>query len=387
MALFQKKVEEKASIMVDTHADASRVKAPKKQRIGKVNAKDLTMFCRQFATMQAAGVGLVRCLAVLEQQAGSPSLKAVIREVQYSVESGETLTKSLARFPRVFSNLFIGLVRAGEVGGVLEETLDRLATFLEDDLKLKRKVKAAMTYPVIVMFLALVIVIGLVTFIVPQFMVMFNDFEVDMPQVTLTLMSISNFMTTPANVIILASVIFGLVLAFNRIRATKTGALYIDKMILKIPVFGVLIHMVALSRFSRTMATMLSSGVPILQSLETVAGAIGNEVIAAGILDARNAIREGERIADPLGRTGLFPPMVLQMITIGEETGSIDDMLSKVADFYEAEVDAQLDSLTAALEPILIVFLGGVVGFIVVAMFMPIVSLIDGLSGSGSGEE
>ena len=386
MALFQKKQEAKASIFVDPMADSSKVKAPKKQRIGKVNGKDLTMFCRQFATMQAAGVGLVRCLAVLEQQAGSPSLKAVIREVQYSVESGETLTRSLSRFPKIFSNLFIGLVRAGEVGGVLEETLDRLATFLEDDLKLKRKVKAAMTYPVIVMFLAIVIVIGLVTLIVPQFMVMFEDFEVEMPQITLMLMNISNFLTNITNIIILSSVIFGLVLAFNRIRATKTGALYIDKMILKIPVFGVLIHMVALSRFSRTMATMLSSGVPILQSLETVAGAIGNEVIAAGILDARNAIREGERIADPLGRTGLFPPMVLQMITIGEETGAIDDMLSKVADFYEGEVEAQLDSLTAALEPILIVFLGGVVGFIVVAMFMPIVSLIDGLSGS-SGEE
>jgi len=388
MALFQKKQqEERASAMVDPQADATKVRAPKKQRIGRVNAKDLTMFCRQFATMQAAGVGLVRCLAVLEQQAGSPSLKAVIREVQYSVESGETLTRSLSRFPRVFSNLFIGLVRAGEVGGVLEETLDRLATFLEDDLKLKRKVKAAMTYPVIVMILAIGIVIGLVTFIVPQFMQMFSDFEVDMPAITMMLIGISNFMTNITNIIIIAAVITALVIAFNRIKATKTGAFYIDKFTLKIPVFGPLIHMVALSRFSRTMATMLASGVPILQSLETVAGAIGNEVIAAGILDARNAIREGERMADPLARTGLFPPMVVQMITIGEETGSIDDMLSKVADFYEAEVDAQLDSLTAALEPLLIVFLGGIVGFIVIAMFMPIVSLIDGLSGTGDSSD
>ena len=361
-------------------------RAQKKKRIGKVKGKDLTMFCRQFATMIGAGVSLVRCLAVLEQQAGSASLKAVIREVQYSVESGETLTRSLSQFPRIFNNLFTGLVRAGEVGGVLEDTLDRLAQFLEEDLKLKRKVKAAMTYPVIVMSAAILIVIGLVTFIVPKFIELFKDFELTLPAPTILLMNISHFMTNWVNDLILAGTLVILSIAINRFKATKTGKLYYDKTMLKLPIIGKLNHMIALARFSRTLATLMASGVPILQALETVAGAIDNEVISGALLDARNAIREGERIAEPLARSKLFPPMVLQMITIGEETGSLDAMLGKVADFYEAEVDAALESLTSAIEPLLIVFLGGVVGFIVVAMFLPLVKLIDGLSGSGKGD-
>jgi len=361
-------------------------RAQKKKRIGKVKGKDLTMFCRQFATMIGAGVSLVRCLAVLEQQAGSASLKAVIREVQYSVESGETLTRSLSQFPRIFNNLFTGLVRAGEVGGVLEDTLDRLAQFLEEDLKLKRKVKAAMTYPVIVMSAAILIVIGLVTFIVPKFIELFKDFELTLPAPTILLMNISHFMTNWVNDLILAGTLVILTIAINRFKATKTGKLYYDKAMLKLPIIGKLNHMIALARFSRTLATLMASGVPILQALETVAGAIDNEVISGALLDARNAIREGERIAEPLARSKLFPPMVLQMITIGEETGSLDAMLGKVADFYEAEVDAALESLTSAIEPLLIVFLGGVVGFIVVAMFLPLVKLIDGISSNGKGD-
>ncbi len=360
-------------------APATKVEG-KKKRIGKVKARDLTMFCRQFATMINAGVSLVRCLAVLEMQAGSPSLKAVIREVQYSVEGGETLTRSLSRFPRIFSNLFIGLVRAGEVGGVLDETLDRLATFLEDDMKLKRKVKAAMTYPGIVMSLAVLIVVGLVTFIVPKFIELFKDFNLAMPAPTMFLISCSKFLTNPVNVIILIGSFVVFSIALNRFRATKTGKSIYDKLMLKMPIIGKMNHMIALARFSRTMSTLLVSGVPILQALETVAGAIDNDVISTAILDARSAVREGERLGDPLERSKLFPPMVIQMISVGEETGSLDAMLAKVADFYEAEVDAALESLTSALEPLLIVFLGGVVGFIVVAMFMPLVKLIEGLS-------
>jgi len=353
---------------------------PKGKRIGRVKGKDLTMFCRQFATMINAGVTMVRCLAVLEQQTASPNLKKIIREVQYSVEGGETLTRSLSRFPRVFNNLFIGLVRAGEVGGVLDETLDRLAGFLEEDLKLKRKVKSAMTYPVIVMTLALLIVVGLVTFIVPKFMDLFKDFEVELPGPTRFLIAISNFMTNPVNdAIIVGTVILG-VMGINRIRATKTGRKYWDKMMLKAPVFGMLNHRIALARFSRTMATLMTSGVPILQALETVAGAIDNAVLETAVLDARTAVREGQRLGEPLERSKLFPPMVIQMISVGEETGSLDSMLNKVADFYEAEVDAMLESLTAALEPLLIVFLGVVVGFIVIAMFLPLVAIINKLS-------
>lgn len=370
----------------DPAQDAVKPVVQKKKRYGKVKGKDLTMFCRQFATMIGAGVSLVRCLAVLEQQAGSAALKAIIREVQYSVESGETLTRSLSQFPRVFSNLFVGLVRAGEVGGVLEDTLDRLATFLEEDLNLKRKVKSAMTYPIIVMVAAVGIVIGLVTFIVPKFIELFTDFELTLPAPTLFLVSVSNFLTNWVNDLIMVGTIIVLSIAINRFKATKTGKMYWDKMMLKLPILGKLNHMIALARFSRTLSTLMASGVPILQALETVAGALDNEVVAAALLDARNAIREGERIAEPLARSKLFPPLVLQMISIGEETGSLDAMLGKVADFYEAEVDAAIESLTSAIEPLLIIFLGGVVGFIVVAMFLPLVKLINGLSGSGSEE-
>lgn len=363
-----------------TKTTSTQVEKRKGKRIGKVKGKDLTMFCRQFATMINAGVTMVRCLAVLEQQTTSPNLKKIIREVQYSVEGGETLTRSLSRFPRVFSNLFIGLVRAGEVGGVLDETLDRLATFLEEDLALKRKVKAAMTYPAIVMTLALLIVVGLVTFIVPKFMDLFKDFEVELPGPTKFLIACSNFMTNPVNdAIIVGTIVLGII-GINRIRATKTGKKYWDKMSLKAPVFGALSHRIALARFSRTMATLMTSGVPILQALETVAGAIDNAVIETAILDARTAVREGQRLGEPLERSKLFPPMVIQMISVGEETGSLDSMLNKVADFYESEVDAMIESLTAALEPILIVFLGVVVGFIVVAMFLPLVAIITKLS-------
>ncbi len=352
----------------------------KKKKIGKVKGRELTMFCRQFSTMINAGVTMVRCLAVLEQQTASPNLKKIIRDVQYSVESGETLTRSLSHFPHVFNNLFIGLVRAGEVGGVLDETLDRLATFLEEDLKLKRKVKSAMTYPIIVMTLAILIVVGLVTFIVPKFMELFKDFDITMPAATQFLITCSNFMTNPVNVIALVGTIIGLSISINRIKATKTGKRYYDKIMLKAPVFGMLNHRIALARFSRTMATLMTSGVPILQALETVAGAIDNAILEEAVLSARTAVREGQRLGDPLEKSKMFPPMVVQMISIGEETGSLDAMLSKVADFYEAEVDAMLESLTAALEPLLIVFLGGVVGFIVVAMFMPLVQIINKLA-------
>jgi type IV pilus assembly protein PilC len=358
-----------------------RAASAKKKKIGKVKPRDLTMFCRQFATMINAGVSLVRCLAVLEQQAGSASLKAVIREVQTSVEQGETLTRSLSRYPRIFTNLFVGLVRAGEVGGVLDETLDRLATFLEEDLKLKRKVKAAMTYPVIVMVIAVGIVVGLVTFIVPKFMELFKDFNLQMPAATQLLINISDFMTNPVNDAILVGTCVAFSVGLNRFKATKTGKRICDKMALKAPVFGQMTHQIAVARFARTMSTLLQSGVPILQALETVAGALDNEVISEAVLNARAAVREGERLGDPLERSKLFPPMIVQMISIGEETGALDAMLAKVADFYEAEVDAMLESLTAALEPLLIVFLGGVVGFIVVAMFMPLVQIINGLSG------
>lgn len=346
----------------------------------RVKARDLSIFCRQFATMINAGVSLIRCLTVLEEQAASPSLQRILRDIQASVEAGESLSRALARWPRVFNNLFVGLVRAGEVGGVLEETLARLAQFLEDDLRLKRKIKAAMTYPTLVMIFAVAIVLGLVRFVLPNFINVFRDMDMmdRLPAATKFLIGFSTLLTERwwLLLVVVILVIFG----FGQYRRTKVGKRHLDWLRLRIPIFGKLNHKIAMARFSRTLSTLLVSGVPILQAMETVAGTIDNEIIADAVMESRAAIREGETIGEPLERSGLFPPMVVQMISIGEETGALDQMLSKVAEFYEQEVDASLQSLAAALEPIMIVMLGGVVGFIVIAMFLPLVSIIQGLS-------
>jgi type IV pilus assembly protein PilC len=349
---------------------------------GKVGLRDLSIFCRQFATMINAGVSLVRCLDVLEQQTNNARLKEIIRDIEGEVQGGATLSRSMAKFPKTFTNLTVGLVRAGEVGGVLDETLDRLAGFLEKDMELRRKVKSSMTYPVLVMVVAVGIVTFLVTFILPKFIQLFKELGMTddkFPLPTLILMRISNFATSKWYIMI--GLIVAATIALNRIRATKTGRRYFDIFKLKAPVFGPLNHKIAIARFARTFSTLLSSGVPILQAMETVAGTVDNDIISDAILMSRAAIREGDTIADPLAASKMFPPMVVQMITIGEETGQLDSMLSKVADFYESEVDAALESLTAALEPVLIVFLGVVVGFIVVSMFLPLIAIIGELSG------
>jgi len=345
----------------------------------RVGLKDLSIFCRQFATMINAGVSLVRCLDVLEQQTNSVNLKEIIREIQTEVEGGATLSRSMGQYPRVFSNLAVGLVRAGEVGGVLDETLDRLAGFLESDMALRRKIKSAMTYPTLVMIVAFGIVTFLVTFILPKFISLFKELGVkEFPVTTLILMNISHFATSKWWICLIVLVL--LWIGIGRIRATKTGKRYLDMMKLKVPVFGPLNHKIAVARFARTLSTLLSSGVPILQAMETVAGTVDNDIIAEAILLSRTAIREGDTIGEPLAQSRMFPPMVVQMISIGEETGQLDSMLGKVADFYEAEVEASLESLTAALEPVMIVFLGGVVGFIVISMFMPLIAFIGSLS-------
>lgn len=348
---------------------------------GKVSLRHLSIFCRQFATMINAGVSLVRCLDVLEQQTDSARLKEIIRDIETEVEGGATLSRSMAKFPLVFSNLATGLVRAGEVGGVLDETLERLATFLEKDMELRRKVKASMTYPVLVMVVAVGIVVFLVTFILPKFISLFRELGMTddkFPLPTLILIRISNFMTSKWYIVLV--ILFATWFAIDRLKRTKTGKRYYDIIKLRVPVFGSLNHKICIARFARTLSTLLASGVPILQAMETVAGTVDNEIISDAILLSRASIREGDTIADPLANSKMFPPMVVQMITIGEETGQLDQMLEKVADFYEGEVDAALESLTSALEPVLIVFLGVVVGFIVISMFLPLIAIISELS-------
>ncbi len=349
---------------------------------GRVRLTDLSIFCRQFSTMIDAGVSLVRCLSVLAEQTASPKLKAIVMDIQKEVEAGQTLSASMRKYPRVFNNLFVGLVRAGEVGGVLEESLQRLSQFLEKDVELRRKVKSAMTYPCIVIVVAITIVTLLVALILPRFMQLFTDLGVkDFPTMTQMLMDFSHFLNQYWYIALGGLVVFYML--FRAFVRTKFGKRVYDRFKLSMPVFGKLNHKICLARFSRTLGTLLSSGVPILQALETVAGTVDNDIIADAVLEARARIREGDRIGDPLQKSKQFPPMVVQMISIGEESGALDQMLTKIAEFYEQEVDAALASLTSAIEPVMIVFLGGAVGFIVISMFLPLVALIQGLSGGG----
>lgn len=370
-----------------TVVEIKQIKSTQKKvgGFGGVKKTDLSVMCRQFSTMIDAGVTLVRCINVLAEQATNPKLKAILNDIQNEVEGGNTLSKALEKYPNVFDRLFTGLVNAGEVGGALEESLQRLSQFLEKDVELRRKVKSAMTYPLIIMVFATMVVLGLMTFILPKFMGLFKDLGIkDLPGPTAVLQACSNFMLAKWYWMIVFVIVF--FVSINLFLKTKVGRRIFDRLKLKVPVFGKLNHKVALARFARTLATLLSSGVGILQAMETVAGTVSNDIISDAILEARARIREGDKIGEPLARSGLFPPMVVQMITIGEESGSLDPMLSKVADFYEDEVDAALASLTSAIEPVLIVGLGGVVGFIVISLFLPLVAVIQNLSGGSSGE-
>lgn len=377
---LSKRLEESGYWVSQVTRDESSMKKSKGFILfGRIKPDHLSIFCRQFSTMINAGVSLVRCLQVLETQTTNERLKNVTRDLINRVEGGETLSRSLSHH-KCFSPLFIGLVRAGEVGGVLDETLERLSIFLEADSKLKRKVKAAMTYPVLVMVVAFLIVTGLVVFIVPKFIEIFKDFKVEMPMITQILINISKFTTSRQGAIILIGGGVGSIIAWKKFKSTKFGKRVYDKYKLKVPVFGKLSHNIAVARFTRTLGTLLTSGVPILQAMETVAGAVDNETFYETIMKCRARVREGDSIGDPLAKSGLFPPMVVQMVSIGEETGALDQMLGKVADFYEIEVEAQLQSLAAALEPLMIVVLGVIVGFIVIALFMPMIAMVSSLS-------
>ena len=359
-------------------------KVKKARSYGKVKLIKLSLFCRQFSTMVDAGVSLVRCLDVLSRQTEDPKLKKILIDVGERVEGGESLSRAMQRHPRTFNSLFIGLVRAGEVGGVLEEALQRLSQFLESDVALRRKVKAALTYPVIVVLAAVGILVLLMVVVVPQFAAIFTDLglpDSEFPPATKFLIDLSNNMVHNWHIFVIVGV--ALYVGFKLFSGTRFGRRVVDRIKLKVPVFGPLHLKVCMARFSRTMGTLLTSGVPILQAMETVAGTVGNSIMSDAVLDARARIREGDRIGDPLEASRLFPPMVVHMIGVGEESGSLDFMLQKIADFYEAEVEATLQSLTSALEPVIIVFLGGMVGFIVYAMFAPLLKVITSLSSGG----
>ncbi|MCS6775396.1 MAG: type II secretion system F family protein [Chloroherpetonaceae bacterium] len=384
--ILKRRLQEQGFTVSDLKQTAAGRKSNPGGGWGRVKLNDLSIFCRQFSTMIDAGVSLVRALDVLGEQTQNPKLRRILQDIQTEVESGQTLSKAMSKYPKVFNNLFIGLIRAGEVGGVLEESLQRLSHFLEKDMELRRKVKAALTYPSIVVVVAILIVLGLCTFIVPKFVELFRDLGVkELPWMTQFLVDFSDFLKTKWYIGI--GIIVALWLAIKYFGTTKVGRRVIDRVKLKIPVFGKLGHKICLARFARTLSTLLVSGVPILQAMETVAGTVGNEIISEAIMNARARIREGDRINDPLEKSKMFPPMVVHMISIGEESGALDQMLSKIAEFYEGEVEAQLQSLTSAIEPVMIVFLGFCVGFIVIAMFMPLIQVIQNLTDGGGGND
>jgi type IV pilus assembly protein PilC len=350
---------------------------------GRVKLTDLAIFARQFSTMLDAGVSLIRCLDVLQAQTNNARLRKILMDLSARVESGESLSRSMARHPKAFSQLIIGLIRAGEVGGVLEESLQRIAGFLEKDVELRRKIRSALTYPVIVLLAAVGIVIFLVSWLVPQFASLFKELGIkEMPAPTQFLIDLSALFTERWYVVIIAVV--AILIAYKLFVSTRVGRRVADRVKLRIPVFGPLHHKIVMARFSRTMGTLLASGVPILQAMETVAGVVGNSVVSDAVIESRARIREGEKIADPLQRSKMFPPMVVHMVSVGEESGSLDHMLNKIADFYENEVEMTIASLTAAIEPVMIVLLGFIVGFIVISMFLPMIEVISNLSQNQS---
>jgi len=345
---------------------------------GRVSTRALAVFTRQFSTMLNAGLPLLSCLEILAKQTESPALRRVLGEVRGDVEGGLSLADALRRQPRIFNNLYVNMVESGETGGALDVILSRLATYLEKSAALMRKIRGAMIYPAIISIVAVGAIAVMLLFVIPIFTQMFEGVGAELPALTKFVMALSDFMkvwTVPLLIIFIATVTI-----MQRWHKTESGAKVMDPLLLKLPVFGNLMKKQSIARFSRTLSTLLSSGVAIIDALEITAKSAGNWVIEDAILKARTSIKGGENIADPLSKTAVFPPMVTQMIAIGEASGGLDDMLSKVADFYDAEVDQAVENLTSALEPVIMVFLGGIVGFLVISMYLPIFQLAGTIS-------
>ena len=336
----------------------------------KITSKDLVIFTRQFSTMIDAGLPLVQGLTILADQMENKTFKGVLKTVVSDVEGGASLAESLQKHPKVFDNLFVNLVAAGEVGGILDTILQRLATHIEKAQKLKARIKSAMTYPAIVVAIAILVISVIMIFVIPVFESMFADFGSALPLPTQIVVNISRFMKGNVHYVIGAVIV--LVFAFKKFKSTKVGRKKVDTLALKLPVFGTLLKKVAVASFTRTLGTMIASGVPIISAMEIVAKTSGNVVLEEVILDVRSAIAEGQPIAEPLSENDIFPNMVVQMIGVGEATGALETMLEKIADFYDDEVEAAVDALTSMLEPLLMVFLGGAIGGLVIAMYLPI---------------
>ena len=375
---FPTNVKEKA---IKRQRTAGGGRKKKSFAFGKVKAKQLCTFTRQLSTLQDAGLPIVRSLKILEEQQKPGVLKNQLAEVAEDVEGGSTLSEALGKHPKTFDKLYVNMVRAGEAGGVLDSILERLAGFMEKSQRLKKQVISALIYPAAVITVAGLILAGIMVYIIPKFKEMFSDMRIELPALTQLLITISDWLKNYYYLIPLIP--FGLFVFIKVVAANKTGRYIIDKIKLKIPLFGQIISKSTISRFCRTLGTLIASGVPILEALSIVKEASGNAVFENAIGRVHDSIREGENIVGPMAACKIVDAMVLNMIDVGEETGELDKMLLKIADTYDEDVDALVGGLMSLIEPLLIVFLGGAVGFIVVALFMPLIALMQNIGHGG----
>ncbi len=358
-------------IIVSVKEESKKANVSALSRLGgKIKITELVLFSRQMATMIDAGIPLVQALDILSEQIESRVFKSVVQDVKKDVENGLSLNEALAKHPKAFSPLFVNMVKAGESSGALDSIMDRLALYIEKTDSLIRKVRSAMIYPIAVSVMAVVVTLVLMIKVVPVFKSIFSDFGSELPLPTLILVTISDFIVN--NILLWSVVVFVFFTVVMRLLRTQKGRILYDRFLLRMPIFGIILRKVAVSKFSRTLATLVKSGVPILAALEIVAKTSGNRVIESAVMNVRNSIREGETITAPLMRSKVFPPLVVRMISVGEQTGELEKMLTKIADFYDDQVDAAVAGITSLIEPLIIAFLGTVVGGIVICMFLPI---------------
>jgi len=344
----------------------------------RVKERDVILFARQFSTMIDAGLPIIQCLDILYSQQSNATFKKMLKEIKESVEGGATLAEALKKFPKQFDSLFVNMIAAGEAGGILDGILRRLAAYMEKAAKLKSQVKGAMTYPIVTLIIAVVVLAVILVFVIPVFEEMFADFGGELPVPTQIVVAMSDMVKSKIVYIIIGLFLF--TIAFKKFHGTEKGRDIVDSLLLKIPVFGDLLRKVAVAKFTRTMGTMLASGVAILEALDIVAKTAGNKTVEKAIYSVRKGIAEGRTMADPLAQSGVFPSMVCQMISVGESTGALDAMLGKIADFYDEEVDQAVENLTALIEPFMLVFLGVTIGGLVVAMYLPIFKMAGAIS-------
>lgn len=373
--LVLQKLREQGLTPIEVRKANAGVRMEINLRPGRVKLKDLAVFCRQFATMVNSGLPILRALAILSEQTASKELAKILVQVRTDIEQGSSLSGALRKHPKAFNDLFVAMVQAGETGGVLDDVLLDIASTIENEVELRRKIKSAMTYPVVVVILVVFIMAAMLLFIVPQFETIYASLGSELPLPTRLLLGASKLVRTYWWMVVLGAI--GGRYAFRRYKATPAGRAQVDQVKIRVPVFGPLFHKVALARFSSTFGMLLKSGVPILQAMDIVKDTVNNRVIARAVEDVKGSVREGESIAKPLAKHGIFPPMVVQMLAVGEETGAVDTMLEKVASFYNSEVEATVDALTSLIEPLLIAVIGGAVGAAVIALYMPMFNIIN----------